>query len=104
MFITSRMRSRPAKASVICVPMAANWMSGIASSPVKMMYMKRSPKVIAPATTERPPTRIITTPTAPTTTDEKAVVADTPVIDRAMLRKSLCAPRANVSASRRSAV
>ena len=38
------------------------------------------------------------------TREEKAVVADTPVIALAMLRKSLCAPRANVSASRFSAV
>ena len=66
--------------------------------------MNRSPMLICPLTTERPPTTMITTPTAPITRDEKAVVAETPVIDWAMLRKSLCAPRAKVRASRFSAV
>ena len=66
--------------------------------------MNRSPMLICPLTTERPPTTMITTPTAPITRDEKAVVAETPVIDWAMLRKSLCAPRAKVRASRFSAM
>ena len=66
--------------------------------------MNRSPRVIFPLTTEGPPTRMITTPTAPTIKLENAVVAETPVIDLAMLRKRLCAPRAKVSSSRFSAV
>ncbi len=44
--LISRMRSRPAKASVICVPMAAISTSGAATSAVKKMYMKKSPSVI----------------------------------------------------------
>ena len=84
--------------------MAANWMSGIAIIPVKMTYINRSPTVIFPLTTEGPPTTMITTPTAPTISDANAFVAETPVIDLAMLRKSLCAPRAKVSSSRFSAV
>ena len=86
----SRMRSRPAKASVICVPIEAICTTGAAIRPVKKMYMMKSPRVISPATMERPPTTIITTPMMPTMTVEIAVVAETPVIDCAMLRSSLC--------------
>jgi hypothetical protein len=55
-----------------------------------------------PLTTEGPPTRMITTPTAPMISEEKAVVAETPVIALAILRKSLCAParRSALRASR----
>ena len=40
-----------------------------------------SPIVIAPDRMARPPTMIIIMPMTPTTTVEKAVMADTPVID-----------------------
>ena len=89
---------------MIWVPIAAISITGSAINPVKKMYMKRSPSVISPESTDAPPTRIITTPIAPTITDEKAVTAETPIIDRRMLRKSLCAPRAKISSSRFSAV
>jgi hypothetical protein len=77
---------------------------GAAMRPVKKMKAKRSPSVMVPWTIARPPTRIITMPTAPMTTLEKAVVAETPVIDLAMFRKSLCAPLVKIRSSRRSAV
>ena len=35
--ISSRMRSRPANASLICVPMEEIWITGAAMSPVKKM-------------------------------------------------------------------
>jgi hypothetical protein len=57
--------------------------------PVNITYIKRSPTVICPLATEWPPTKIITNPIAPITSDEKAEVAETPVIDLAMLRNSL---------------
>ena len=63
-----------------------------------------SPMVIAPDRMARPPTMIIIMPMTPTTTVEKAVIADTPVIDLAMLRNSRCTPCVKTSSSRFSAV
>ncbi len=48
----------------------------------------KSPSVIAPDRIDRPPMTIMMTPITPTTTVENAVIADTPVIDCAMLRNS----------------
>ena len=42
------MRSSPANASVIWVPIDAIWISGAAKRPVKKMYITRSPNVIVP--------------------------------------------------------
>ena len=98
------MRSRPANASVICVPMEAIEISGAASRPMKKMYMTKSPSVIRPARMSLPPSQIITTPTTPMMTVLPAVVADTPVIDCAMLRNSRCAPCVKTISSRFSAV
>ena len=98
------MRSSPANASVICVPMEAIDTSGAATSPMKRMYMTSSPSVISPARMARPPSQIISTPMMPTITVLPAVVADTPVIDLAMLRNSRCAPLVKTISSRFSAV
>jgi hypothetical protein len=92
MFMISRMRSRPANASVICVPMLAIEIIGAASSPMKKMYITKSPSVMRPATMSLPPIQIITTPTTPMITVLPEVVADTPVIDCAILRNRRCAP------------
>ena len=100
----SRMRSRPANASVICVPIEAIETSGAATRPMKKMYMMRSPSVISPARIARPPSQIISTPMMPTITVLPAVVADTPVIDLAMLRNRRCAPLVKTISSRFSAV
>ena len=100
----SRMRSSPAKASVICVPIDAIDTTGAATRPVKKMYITKSPSVIWPARIARPPTTIISTPMTPTMTVEAAATAETPIIDCATLRNSRWAPLANTSASRRSAV
>ena len=97
------MRSSPASASVICVPMAAICTIGAASKPTKKTYMKKSPSVIVPARMAWPPTMIITTPIAPMITLENAVTADTPVMDFATLRNSRCTPCANTRCSRLSA-
>ena len=59
------MRSRPANASVICVPMLAIEISGAASRPMKKMYITKSPSVIWPARMSLPPIQIMTTPTTP---------------------------------------
>ena len=45
-----------------------------------------------PAMMARPPTTIMITPMTPTTTVENAVIAETPVIDCAMLRNSRLTP------------
>ena len=57
-----------------------------------------------PSRIERPPMTIISTPMMPTTTVENAVIAETDVIDCAMLRNSRCTPRVKTSSSRFSAV
>ena len=88
----SRMRSSPAKASVIWVPMAAICTIGAAMRPVKKMYMKRSPTVIRPASTSPPPTRIISTPMPPTIAVANAPVPEMAVIEAATLRKMRWAP------------
>ena len=59
------MRSRPANASVICVPMLAIEIIGAASRPMKKMYITKSPSVMRPATMSLPPIQIMTTPTTP---------------------------------------
>ena len=51
-----------------------------------------------------PPISIIAMPMAPMTSDENAVTDDTPVSDCATLRNRRCAPCANTSSSRFSAV
>ena len=98
------MRSRPANASVICVPMEAMETSGAATRPMKKMYIIRSPSVICPAMMARPPSQIIRMPMMPTITVLPAVVADTPVIDCATLRNRRCAPFVKTISSRFSAV
>ncbi len=98
------MRSRPANASVSCVPTLANCTTGTAMSAVKVRYMTKSPIVISPARIELPPTSIIEMPIRPRTTVENAVTLDTPVSDCATFRKMRCAPLAKISSSRFSAV
>ena len=99
----SRMRSSPANASLICVPIDAICTSGAAMSPTKNTYMMNPPRVIVPARMARPPTMIMRTPISPTITAAPDPTADVPVMVFAMLRKSLCTPRAKTSRSRRSA-
>jgi hypothetical protein len=48
-FMTSRMRSSPAIASEICVPMLAMLTTGAASMPTKNTYISRSPSVRRPS-------------------------------------------------------
>ena len=64
----------------------------------------KSPSVIAPERIDRPPITIMMTPITPTTTVENAVIAETPVIDFAMLRNRRCTPFVKTSSSRFSAV
>src|SRR5947207_7246782 len=59
-------------------------------SAVKERYITRSPIVIEPFLIELPPTSIMAMPVAPITTDEKAVMPETPVNDCATLRSSRC--------------
>ena len=98
------MRSRPAKASVSCVPIEAIETSGAATRPMKKTYITKSPSVIRPARMSLPPSHTISTPTTPMITVLPAVVADTPVIDWAMLRNSRWAPWVKTISSRFSAV
>ena len=73
-------------------------------SAVNERYMNRSPTVIVPLRIDVPPMTIMAMPVVPMTTDDSAVTADTPVSDFATLRNSRCAPLANTSSSRFSAV
>ncbi len=98
------MRSRPANASVIWVPIDAICTSGVIIHPVRRTYMMRSPSVISPARTEEPPTTIISAPTAPMIMDENADTPDTPVTAFATLRRRRWAPRAKTRFSLRSEV
>jgi len=99
----SRIRSSPANASVICVPIEAMLMSGSATRPMKTPYMKKSPSVIWPERIACPPSRIIRIPMAPMMTVAKAPTPEIPVMVVAMLRNSVLAPRVNTSRSLRSA-
>ena len=89
---------------MICVPIDASWKIGIVISAVNDRYFTRSPMVMAPSRIAAPPISIIATPLAPTTRDENAMTADVPVSDLATLRNIRCAPFANTSSSRFSAV
>ncbi len=98
----SRMRSSPANASEICVPMDAICTSGAATSPTRYTYMNRSPSVIRPLSTSRPAITITSSPITPLITVVPAPTAEVPVIVCAMFRSSLCTPSANSFRSRRS--
>ena len=98
------MRSSPANASVIWVPIEAIETSGAATSPMKKMYITKSPRVMRPARMSLPPSQTISTPTTPMITVLPAVVAETPVIDWAMLRNNRWAPCVKTISSRFSAV
>ena len=100
----SRMRSKPANASVSCVPMLASCTTGTVMRAVKVRYMTKSPIVICPWRMALPPTNIIEMPIAPSTNVENADTVETPVNDCATLRNKRCAPLANTSSSRFSAV
>ena len=89
---------------MICVPIEVSSITGIASKNVNEMYIRKSPSVIVFACTALPPMIIITTAMAPMMTDENDEMAETPVTVFATFRNNLCAPRANDSSSRFSAV
>jgi hypothetical protein len=80
MRFSSRMRSSPANASLICVPIEAMPTTGATVMPVKKRYMMKSPSVMVPARIARPPTISMTTPTTPTMRVAPAVVAEMPVM------------------------
>ena len=79
-------------------------MTGTVINAVNDRYITRWPSVMEPLLMADPPMSIIAMPVAPTTTDENAITADVPVSDFATLRNSRCAPLANTSSSRFSAV
>lgn len=101
---SSRIRSNPAKASAIWVPMLAICTSGPTIMPVRMRYITKSPTVMSPPMSAPPPTTTITMLISPMITDEKDVTADTPVTALATLRRSRCAPFAKTRSSFRSEV
>ena len=78
--------------------------SGSVTSPMKIRYISRSPMVIRPETTARPPKIISSTPIDPTTAVPIAPVADVPVMVCATLTNSRFTPAANTTRSRSSAV
>ena len=100
----SRIRSRPANASVICVPIDEIWMTGAISNPVNSRYCTSAPVVHVPAMRACPPSTIISAPIAPIMSVATDETADTPVTVFATLRNSRCAPRANTICSRFSTV
>ena len=101
-FVTSRMRSSPARASLIWVPMADIWMIGWASTVTKATYMIRSPKVMVPAWMARPPKKMSSTPMAPTMMVATAVMALVPVMERLMFWNSRRTPAPKSRCSRAS--
>ena len=100
----SRMRSSPANASLICVPIDAICTTGKVTRPTKKTYRNKSPRVMRPARMSRPPTMAISTPTPPTTIVANADSADVPVMVLAMLRNRRLAPFVKTISSRFSAV
>ena len=101
----SRMRSSPANASVICVPIDAIWITGSVTSPTRMTYRKRSPVVMRPARISRAADdRHQHADRADDHASRTPSTADVPVIVLAMFRKSRCAPLVNTISSRFSAV
>ena len=84
--------------------MFATLTSGAATRPMKKTYITRSPVVIRPLVTSRPPTMISSVPMTPITAVESAAVALVPVIVFAMLRKRRCTPSWKMRCSRSSAV
>jgi hypothetical protein len=100
MDITSRMRSSPANASLICVLIEAICITGAASRPTKKMKENRSPRVMVPLRIARPPTRISTRPTSPTTTVANDPTAETPVMVLATFLNIRCTPPVNTRCSR----
>ena len=84
--------------------MFAIWTSGNVTRPMKMRYISRSPIVIRPASTARPPNSISSTPIEPTTAVPMAPVADVPVIVFATFTNRRFTPPANTCRSRSSAV
>ena len=99
----SRILSRPAKASVIWLPIETIWTTGPTSIARSAVNWKRAPIVIRPARTSLDPTQRIETEIAPKRIVEKAVTAEKPVIVFATLRKRRWTPLEKTSASRRSA-
>ena len=98
------MRSRPANASVIWVPMDEIWITGAISSPVNSRYCTSSPVVQEPDMSACPPSTIISEAMAPITSVATDDTADTPVTVVATLRSRRCAPRAKTICSRFSTV
>ena len=78
------MRSNPANASVICVPILATCTSGAVTRTMKNTKVMRLPTVIRPSMTSRPPTYIAIRPITPTTASPSVPVSDVPVIVLAM--------------------
>ena len=100
---SSRMRSRPAKASVTWLPIETIWITGPTSSPRYSVNDTNEPIVMRPASISCAPTHMMATPTTPSRKVEKAATAEKPVMVLATLRKRACTPREKMSASRRSA-
>ena len=94
------MRSSPANASVIWVPMDAICMTGATTTPVNSRYRSRSPTVHAPAMIACPPMTIISAPMTPMAREAADVVAETPVTVFATFRSSRWTPPANTRCSR----
>ncbi len=99
----SRMRSSPAKASVIWLPMLTICTTGPINMPRYMVNEKKPPTVMRPASTSLAPTPMMVTPMPPSSRVEAPVMAERPVMVLATLRYSRCAPLVKTRASRRSA-
>ena len=101
--ITSRVRSRPASASVSCVPIDTIWNIGATRNPSSSVYVKKPPSVSDPARICRAPTYITAAPTTPIRTVDASPITEVAVSVFMTFASSRATPPAKTSASRDSA-
>src|ERR1035441_9485267 len=100
---TSWVRSRPASASVNCVPMPTTWNMGATSMARNMVNDMNSPIVSVWAMICRAPTYITVPPTIPISEVAERLISEIAVSDFSTLSSSRCTPAENTPASSSSA-
>ena len=98
-----RVRSKPASASEICVPIFTTCTTGATMNASIDVYIMKSPTCILWAAICRDPIYMITAPTKPIRTVDANVISEIVLKLANTLSSSRCAPLVNTPASRRSA-
>ena len=99
----SRVRSSPATASVIWLPIFVICMTGAARKPINSVYWKNWPCVIWPDIISFPPMNMMTAPTLPITRVEARLMVDMAVSVFKTFCSSFSTPPLNTCCSRSSA-